>query len=234
LLKLRRFLVAVAFAPLLSASAVSWADWTSSDATHVYGVITLPDASVIDVTYTGGYFFAQLNENSSNIDYWIGRNTPGQPYVGGVVGNAPDQNASNVFDGNTDMIAIGTGAGGALTFSSPVLDPVMGFISLNGPSLTFNAPLTVQDSGCGYWGCDTLTVDPGNVLHATNFGEGHGSVEFNGSYSSISFTESGSENWRGLQVGILGAAPTGGVPEPATWGVMLGGLGILALCRKLA
>jgi PEP-CTERM motif len=213
---LRGLFLLFAVVSLLPAATVYWTDWTSIDAAgNVLGVITLSGGATINVTYTGGYYGAQTPNGT---DYWAGNNTPGQPYVGGVVGNAPDSL-------NNGIIMVGTGAGGGFTFSESVLDPVMGVVSLNGPSLTFSAPVVVQDSGCGYWGCDTLSVDSIYTLYSTNGGEGHGSVEFPGTYSSISFTESGGENWRGLTVGVLDEGE--GVPEPAT--IALLGLGLVGM-----
>lgn len=203
-----------AVVPLLPAATVYWTDWTSSDSGHVYGVITLP-GSTINVTYTGGYFWAQV---SGGTDFWVPN-----PYVGGDVGNAPD----SANPPGSDIIALGTGAGGMFTFSAAVLDPVMGVVSLNGPSLTFSATPVVQDSGCGWWGCGTLFVS-GTTLYSDS--EGHGSVEFPGTYSSISFTESAPESWRGLTVGVLGEGA--GVPEPATLALLGFGLAAIGLVRR--
>lgn len=201
--------------PMAFGGTIYWTDWTSADASHVYGTITLPSSTVVQVTYTGGYYFANLTPST---DYWR-PNT----YTGGIVGDAPDSL-------NTDIIGFGTGAGGSLTFSAAVEDPILAIVSMNGPTLTFSAAPVVQASGCGYWGCDTLTAS-GDTLVSTHGGEGHGTVEFQGDFSTLSFTESGSENWRGLTVGIVGLEPTANAPEPAT--LTLFGLGAAGLLRRL-
>jgi hypothetical protein len=197
--KLSLVLGLAAFAPGLFAGTVYWTDWTSSDA--------------INVTYTGGYFGAQTPNGT---DFW-------QPnvYTSALVGNAPDSL-------NNGIIEIGTGSGGSFTFSSPIQDPIMGVVSLNGPTLTFDAAFNVQNSGCGYWGCGTLFYNAGNTLSSN--GEGHGSIEFPGAFSSISFTESGVEDWRGLTVGVVGSA----APEPATWMIIGAGIVLLGWRRKSA
>jgi hypothetical protein len=93
----------------------------------------------------------------------------------------------------------------------------------------------VQNSGCGHWGCDTFSVI-GNTLGSTHGGEGHGSVEFSGDFSSLSFTESGFENWRGITIGVLGPAieipSESGVPEPTTWIGLASGLTFLLIWRR--
>ncbi len=212
---MKRIALFLASAASLAAAPVYWTDWTFVDTQNViHGEITLPDASTVGVTYTGSYYFAQIASPGTN--YW----SP-DAYTGGDVGNAPDSL-------NQDIIAVGTGAGGTFAFSSPILNPIFAVVSLNGPTLQFDAPFAVQHSGCGYWGCDTLTAFSGNVLGSTSGGEGHGSIEFQGNYSSLSFTESGAENWRGLTVGITGAA----TPEPSAGFLALGGVALLGLLRR--
>jgi hypothetical protein len=184
-----------------SAAPVAWTDWTSvtpGAGGSASGVITLPDASTVNVSYQGGLYFGQTG-NSGDIDYW----SP-NAYTSATVDNAPDSL-------NSDMLALGTGSAiNTLTFSSPMTNPVLSVVSFNGPSWTFDAPFTVLSSGTGYWGTDTLNGGAGNVLSSTNGGEGHGTIQFLGTYSSISWQESGPESWRGITVGA--AAP---VPLPA-------------------
>jgi hypothetical protein len=211
---------ALAMTPGLFGATVYWTDWQSADAGHVYGVITLPDTSTINVTYTGDYYGVQL---TGGTNYW----TP-NAYTGGDVSNAPDSL-------NNDIIQAGKGTGGLFTFSPSIHNPILALVSVNGPTLTFSAPPVVQNSGCGYWGCDTFSVT-GNILSSTHGGEGHGSIEFSGDFSSLSFTESGAENWRGLTVGVLGAAVQNesGVPEPTTWIGLTSGLTLLLIRRRRA
>lgn len=205
--QIKRALFVALAAASFSANATLWTDWQNASAGLVTGTIADPGGPVT-VSYTGGYFFAQT---SGGTNFW-------NPNVYTSVGvtNAPSSL-------NNDIIGLGTGAGGTFTFSQAVVNPVFAIVSLNGPTFTFNAPFTVLSSGCGYWGCGNLTYNPGNVLDGG--GEGHGTIQFNGTFSSISFTESGSENWRGVTVGIAGAAS--GVPEPSALALMA--LGLLAL-----
>jgi fibronectin-binding autotransporter adhesin len=197
-----------------------WAHWTSQSANSVSGTITLPDATVINVTYTGPYYFTQLNENPGSTAWW---NYTPATYTGGNVDNGPGT--------NTDIIAIGAGARlDTLTFSTAVANPVMTIMSLNGPGFVFDQDFSVLNSGCGYWGCATLLDNATNHLVSQNGGEGHGIIQFGPSVSSISWNEDGAENWRGFTVGIAGpAAPA--VPEPASIVCML--TGALGLARKL-
>ncbi|MBI2815668.1 MAG: hypothetical protein HYX72_01890 [Acidobacteria bacterium] len=176
-----------------TSSNIYWSDWTTATAGatngSASGAITLSGSQTIGVTYSGDVYFAQTN---SGTNYW----NP-NVYTSSTVSNSPSP--------NTDIIAFGNGTSpNTITFSQPVTNPVFAFVSLNGPSITFNAPFTVLSSGCGYWGCGNLVFGTGNVLSSN--GEGHGTIMFPGTFTSISFQQNGGEYWRGFTVGIAGSA----------------------------
>ena len=192
-----------------SAATVTWTDWSSQSANLVSGTM-----GGVSVAYSGAYFFAQTN--NIGIDYW----NPQAPYLSSTVSNAPDSQS-------VDIIAIGTGGvGETITFSQPVMNPLLAIVSVNGPGLYFSAPFTVLSDGCGYWGCGQLFVGANNLLYSN--GEGHGVIMFQGTYSQITIDEQGFEDWRGFTIGML---PQNTVPEPGT--LMLLGSGVLGLAGVL-
>ena len=212
-------IVCILAAPVLTFGAtVSWTDWTSSGAGEVLGTITATSGTV-GVTYTGNIYFATTG---AGINYW----NPSTPYISAAVSNAPPA---------SDIIAINGGLNNTITFSAPVVDPLLAIVSLNGPGFVFsgNPSLEVLSSGCGYWGCGTLQVVGGNQITTIGGAEGHGVVRLNGTYTSFTFS-GGVETWRGIQVGITDVAD-GTVPEPGTWASLLGGgLALLAFRRVRA
>lgn len=194
--------------PSALAGTVTWADWTAAGSNQVSGTM-----GGIGVTYSGAYFFAQINNIGT--DYW----NPQAPYLSSTVSNAPDSQS-------VDIIAIGTGGTGeTITFSSPVTNPILAVVSVNGPGLYFSVPFNVLSDGCGYWGCGNLFIGSGNLLYSN--GEGHGVIQFPGTFTSITIDEQGAENWRGFTVGVL---PTG-VPEPSS--LLLIGTGVAGLAGIL-
>ena len=188
---------------------VSWADWTNASAGVVGGTITAPSGTV-GVTYSGAYSFAQVNNTGT--DYWVDNG-----YTQGVVNRPP----------TVDLIALDAGGPKTITFSQAVTDPYVAFTSWNGNTVSFSAPFTVISQGCGYWGCGSFATFGGNTGFVGN-GEVHGVLQFQGTFTSLSFTDT-SENWHGLTVGIGNVA---GVPEPATWAMLLVGVfGVGAMLR---
>ena len=56
--------------------------------------------------------------------------------------------------------------------------------------------------------------------------EGNGTLQFNGTFTSLTWTNPQYEYWYGFTVGAAG------VPEPATWAMMLVGLGGLGATMR--
>jgi hypothetical protein len=220
--KMSRFhsvLMAIAFgaASLAASSAeavtVSWAGFNSATAGLVTGSINAPSGTV-GVTYTGGYSFAQINNTGT--DYWIDNG-----YTQGVVNRPP----------LVDLIALANGGFNNIHFSTPVTNPYMAFTSWNGNTANFSAAFSIISQGCGYWGCGTFVPNGTNTGFFGN-GEVHGVLQFAGTFSDISFTDT-SENWHGFTVGIADVANA--VPEPsslALLGAGLAGLGAMRRRRK--
>ncbi len=145
---------------------------------------------------------------------------------GSIVLNAPLP-ANNIIqlEGGNDNI-------NTVTFSAPVLNPVMAIWSLGagGTPASFvfqNAtPVFVAGGPSNEYGGSAITVS-GNTVSGQ---EGNGVVEFLGTYTSINWANPQLEGWYGFNVGIAGPAP---VPLPASAWLMLSSLGgIAAFARK--
>lgn len=204
-----------------SAAQVYYASWTAADSSTVSGTITLADSSTIGVSYSGDVAFAQINDIGTN--YW----NPEAPYLSAGVSNSPIA--------SPDIIAISAGdVTNTVTFDAPVLNPIFDIVSLNGATEVFDSSFNVLSYGCGYWGCGTLTANPGptaGTFELMPTGEGHGAIQFDGSYSSISFYHSAPEYWTGFTVGVEGAG-TSATPEPASFALIGLGLGAVTIARK--
>ena len=105
-----------------------------------------------------------------------------------------------------------------IAFSKPLTNPVMAICSLGRTNLTvyydFGQSFDVLSYGKGYWGDGTLTELSGNVLEGK---EGHGTIQFDGTISAISWTSTPTEYWHGFTVGA---------PIPAPGAILLGSLGV--------
>ncbi len=193
-----------------------YVDWTAADpaAGTASGTISLPDSSSVGVTFEvlnsdgspGNYFFAQT---AGGTNYW----NPSAPYISAEVENAPPTPDILALVGGTDQTY-------KVTLSEPIKDPIMAIVSLGQPNVIvdydFDSPFTIVSQGIGYWGGGpaALTQLPGDILRGT---EGHGTIRFNGTFSSFSWTAPLGETWHGFTYGIRtteAIEPT--IPEPAT------------------
>lgn len=169
-----------------------WTDWKSGVAGLAgRGSGTLFfNNSTINVAYTGE---VRSIQTSGGTNWWT-EGTPA-PYTGNeVIDSAPP--ASDI------IIVKSAGITNTLTFSAPLTDPVMAFVSVGDTDMpvgyVFDAPFTILSEGEGYWGDGSLTQS-GNTLTGA---EGHGAIQFNGTFSSISWTNNAAENWHGFTIGV--------------------------------
>jgi hypothetical protein len=149
----------LALAGTVTAAPVYWTDWTTAtpgDPDLVVGTITGAGPDPVEVTYTGDYGFALVGNTGTN--YW---SPPGTYADGSVIDNGPDRK---------DIIGLigGDATVHTLTFSHPVVDPVMGIVSLGDPWTTvtydFDAAFDIITNGHGHFGDGPLNELIGQVL----------------------------------------------------------------------
>jgi hypothetical protein len=208
------FAAAALAAPAVAmADPVIWVDWTSGTAGAngvAEGTITI-GSEVVDVDYEGEIAFIQT---SGGTNYW----NPSAPYESTLVDNAPPA---------ADIIALSTATSKTLTFSRAIDNLFFAVVSLNGNGYKFSEDFEIVSSGCGYWGCGGFAqVDNGDGTFNLNStgGEPHGVIRFTGAVTDITWTSLTNEYWNGFTVGTYGLAHEG-VPEPATWAMMIMGFG---------
>ncbi|UBF28855.1 fibro-slime domain-containing protein [Kovacikia minuta CCNUW1] len=181
-------------------NAIRWTDWISATAGipgSANGNITLANSETISVTYNGEIFFAQT---SGGTNYW----NPSDPYLSETVKDSPPtSDIVSLIGGNSTL--------NTLTFSKPVINPILGIVSLgaNGKAVVydFDIDFNILSVGRGYFGDGTLEDLPGNVLRGV---EGHGAIQFPGVFRSISWVAPIAEGWHGFTVGIVDAASENG------------------------
>ncbi len=199
------------------AAQTVWTDWSAFSA-GAPGSAT-GTLNAVGVSYSGEVLGNSV-VNGGAAGLWA----PSTSFIGGTVTTSPASVG--------DMITLnGTSTAlNVLTFSAPVTNPVFAIWSLGQPGLqasfTFDAAPTLQVGGpnANYGGQSVSVL--GNTVSGF---EGNGVVQFSGSFTSISWTNT-PEHYYGFTVGTAGTAPP--IPEPSTWALLAGGIAALGLARR--
>ena len=210
------------YSQMSTATVVSWVDWSYIDSTSFSGVV-----DGVNVSFTGNYddFHNKISGDPTN--YWVHPSSDldntytASPYVD----NGPP---------DSDMITMQTAGTRTITFSQPVVNPVMSLLSVG--SITtpvqyhfINTDFNILSVGGGTFdpsGNGDLTRLSSGILQGI---EGHGLIQFVGTYTSISWNVDVDENWHGIQIGVGSSA----VPVPAAaWLFGSGLIGLIGVARR--
>jgi hypothetical protein len=236
------------------ATPIFWTDWTSGSSVNGFqgqGTITT-NTTTINLSYSNpqGISFFQTGAGGE-IDYWqnntsgiatagVGRIPATSPYTSALVDNIPT---------GTDIIALQFAGTQTLTFSQSIANPVFSYVSLNGNGYAFDQDFDILSFGdssdgndCGYWGCGTsfknvVSLPGGGVEYQLlGTGEPHGTIQFKGAFTTVTWRSLTNENWNGFTVGVQGSADeVFTTPEPSTtlalFGLSFAGL-VVSYTRK--
>jgi len=197
------------------ASLIDWNTWSSATSGNIA-------ADSVTVSFSAG-------GSTDNLVSGYPTYTPTSTYADGtIVNNAPTSSNGiiQLTGGNRNINTI--------TFSNPVVNPVMAIWSLGqgGIQARFDfinaTPTFVAGGPSAEYGGSPILVSGNSVLG----NEGNGTVQFIGTFTDISWLNPVYENWYGFNVGIAGVAPTIPAPEPSEIALFTLGLGIVGVMRK--
>lgn len=200
----------------LSASTLPATGWWGNSIEYAGGTtgsITLPDSSVVGITFTGEILQdggASLFTSSNVGSLWVSTQGTPSAYISASVPSLPPTATQIGLSGygNTTQ---------TLSFSAPVENIVLIIRSLGSSSIpaswTFTQPFVVLSEKA----TAPFSVSGGNTVLTGN--EGNGVIQFLGTFNEFSWMVSAPEiyaNWN-LGVTSAGAPSPEPVPEPGTW-----------------
>jgi hypothetical protein len=201
----------VASSTSLLAAPVNWNFWTFNQS----GFMPVGNQNVT-VTYSSTDFHDVILGTPS----W----NPTSTWADGTIlsnGLTPTNNIMQIFGGTATV--------NTLSFSQPVVDPVLAIWSLGSvvqgsASFVFTglSPLNIVGGPSAEYGGSPLTLSGVTVSGL----EGNGSIQFLGTYSSISWTNPQFEDYYGFNVGVLDV-----VPEPSS--LLLAIVSLVGVMRRM-
>ncbi|HET9697663.1 MAG TPA: PEP-CTERM sorting domain-containing protein [Terriglobales bacterium] len=208
-----------------AADTVNWTQWSGTFTTSSSAGSASGTSGAIGVIYSG-----ELETIMFGYPGW------GQPgtFSGGTISNAPPSAGGiiQLFGGGASTAPIVN----TITFSQAVTNPVMAIWSLgqNGNISQFNfgaQSFSIQSGGPSgeYGGSSIYSCNAGTTICGE---EGNGTIMFNGTFNSITWTNPVYENWYGFTVGTFEPERNPQVPEPSSIAFLASGLGSLGLLRR--
>jgi hypothetical protein len=195
----------------------NWINWTAPSsypggyASSANGSILMPDSSTVGVTFSGEILPPDASAFGTNDNsFWSTENYLGTTYLSSNVPTLPS---------NSDRVAVNGvyNVNQLLTFSSPVSNLVMNVWSLGSPgnlgSWQFNRPFVILSENNGQWPSAPFALDApgGNRLDGY---EGSGTIQFTGTFSTLSWEILDPENYAVWNIGVTSASAPSAVPEP--------------------
>jgi hypothetical protein len=224
--------LSMALSAPVDAATVDWTAWTPPYTTGATtGAASGTTSDGVGVAYSGNVLF------TGNVAGFVWG--PATTFSGGTVGNPPPTSGGEI------SLTGGTSTGTeTITFSQAVTDPVLAIASLGSGGVlaefVFSSaePFTIESGGPSTNFGGTSIFSGGTCPADTVCGEeGSGTVQFTGTYTSLTWTNPLFENFYLFTVGEEGTAAPPAVPEPASLtllGAALAGFGWLRRRRHSA